>query len=373
MRAVLSGGGSGGHIYPALAIARRLRQEEPDLALLYLGTNHGLERDLVSREDIPFQAIHAQGLMGRGLGGKVRGVFSLVRGVRDAWKILKRFKPDVVIGTGGYVSGPVGLAAGFLRIPLVIQEQNAFPGLTNRNLAKRAYAVFVPFDEARQYFPPTARVLKAGNPVSLPARLLTRDEARERLGLRPDVRLLMATGGSQGAEAINQALLDLLPVVADAPDLGMIWATGKRYYPQVKRAIEERWPDGLDESRIQVFEYFYQIQTVYQAADVSLGRAGMGTITDCQAFGVPAVLIPSPNVSEDHQTKNARVIAAHEAGILMPEKDLTGSIQAVLNLLRDAERTEKMAANMRALFDADAVDRIVQVVVEASRATKGRL
>ena len=373
MRAVLSGGGSGGHIYPALAIARRLLQEEPDVALLYLGTNHGLERELVPREEIPFKTVHAQGLMGRGLGGKVRGVIALARGVTDAWRILKRFKPDVVIGTGGYVSGPVGLAASLLHIPLVIQEQNAFPGLTNRNLAKRAYAVFVPFDEARQYFPPTARVLKAGNPVSLPKTFITRTQARERLGIRPEVRLLMATGGSQGAGAINQALLNLIPVVADSPDLGMIWATGKRYYPQVKRAIEERWPGGLDESRIQVFEYFYQIQTVYQAADVFLGRAGMGTITDCQAFGIPAVLVPSPNVSEDHQTKNARVIESRGAGILVPEKNLVGATTEVLNLLRDAERTAQMAANMRALFDADAVDRIVQVIVEASRATKERL
>ncbi|NMP21614.1 undecaprenyldiphospho-muramoylpentapeptide beta-N-acetylglucosaminyltransferase [Sulfobacillus sp. DSM 109850] len=373
MRAVLSGGGSGGHIYPALAISRGLLQVEPEAELLYLGTNHGLERDLVPRENIPFRAIHAQGLMGRGLGGKVRGVVALVRGVHDAWRILKRFKPDVVIGTGGYASGPVGLAANLLHVPLIIQEQNAFPGLTNRNLAKRAAAVFVPFEEARQYFPPSARVIIAGNPVSVAGERLSKKDGRKRLGLKPEVRLLMATGGSQGARAINELMLDLLGDVHAASDLGMIWATGKRYYRQVKAAIQERFPDGLDESRVQVFEYFYQIQTVYQAADLFVGRAGMGTITDCEAFGVPAVLIPSPNVSEDHQTKNAQVIETRGAGMLIRETDLARDGARVLELLRDTERTGRMAENMRALFDADAVDRIVRTVVEASRASKGRL
>lgn len=372
MRAVLSGGGSGGHIYPALAIAQKLRQEIPDAELIYIGTNHGLEKDLVPRAEIPFRTIHARGLLVRGIRGKVAGVVSAVRGVGEAWRILKRFKPDVVVGTGGYVSGPVGLAASLLHIPLVIQEQNAWPGLTNRSLAKRANAVFVPFEEARQYFPPGARVLLAGNPVAVPETRLSQATAREMLNMSPDVKLLMATGGSQGAQAVNQLMLRLLPDVIRNPALGMIWATGKRYYQDVMAAIHKQWPEGLDQSRLQVFEYFYQIQTVYQAADLFVGRAGMGTITDCQAFGVPAVMIPSPNVSEDHQTKNAAVIESRGAGVLLPEAQIAERAGEVLELLTHPQRAQQMAEQMHALFDADAVDRIVRTIVEVSRASGRR-
>ncbi len=368
MRAVVTGGGSGGHIYPALAIAKELQNRVPRAELLYVGTNHGLEKDLVPRAGIPFATIHARGLLVRGVRSKVSGVMAAVRGLMDAWRILKRFRPDVVIGTGGYVSGPVGLAASLLHIPLVIQEQNVWPGLTNRSLAKRAYAVFVPFEEARQYFPPQTQVLLAGNPINLPAERLSREAAREALDLDPGIRLLMATGGSQGAEAVNQLMLELLPQVVGDSSLGMIWATGKRYYRKVMAALEARYPDGWDRRRIQVFEYFYQIQTVYQAADLYIGRAGMMTQTDCQAFGVPAVLIPSPHVSEDHQTKNASVVEARGAGLMIPEPAVRDRANEVLALLRDQERTRAMADNMHALFDAGALERIIDTVVEASRA-----
>ena len=368
MRVLLSGGGSGGHIYPALAIARGLAQADRHTIFLYVGTNHGLERDLVLRENIAFRAIHARGLLVPGILGKAAGAAAAVRGVWDALGILRAFRPDVVVGTGGYVSGPVGLAAGLMKIPLVIQEQNAFPGLTNRSLARRASAVLVPFEEAVQYFPPRTRVILAGNPVEVPPSRLTRIAARQELKLDPNARVLMATGGSQGAEAINRLMLTLLPEVMARREFGMIWATGKRYYQDVLTQIKRHYPQGLDSKRLQVVEYFYQIQTVYQAADLYIGRAGMMTQTDCQAFGVPAVLIPSPHVSEDHQTKNASVVEARGAGLMIPEPAVRDRANEVLALLRDQERTRAMADNMHALFDAGALERIIDTVVEASRA-----
>jgi len=371
MRVVLSGGGSGGHIYPALAIARGLRAYDDNLELLYIGTNHGLEKDLVPRANIAFATIHARGLLVRGVKGKVVGALTALRGVLDAFRILRGNRPDVVVGTGGYVSGPVGLVATWLHIPLVIQEQNAWPGLTNRSLAKRAYAVLVPFDEAVQHFPVGTRVLIAGNPVDVPIERFTRDAARKELALNSDLRLLMATGGSQGALRVNQVMLDLMPKILEDPQLGMIWATGKRYYGQVMETVKARYGDDLDTRRIQIYEYFYQIQTVYQAADLFLGRAGAMTLTDCQAFGVPTVLIPSPHVSEDHQTKNAAVIQSRGAGISIAESVLGERSDEIIALLKDRERTGKMAENISALFDADALERIVETILEAPR-TSGR-
>lgn len=371
MRVLLTGGGSGGHIYPALAIARGLLAADPDTELLYVGTNHGLERDLVPRAQVPFAAVHARGLLVRGLRGKAAGVLSAIRGTAEAWGILRRFRPDVVVGTGGYVSGPVGLAAGLLNIPLVIQEQNAWPGLTNRQLAKRAQAVLVPFEEAKKYFPERTRVVLVGNPIELPAEPLSKAEARARLGLLSDIRILMATGGSQGALAINRLMLRLMSDVVADPNLGMIWATGKRYYEDMKAQLHQQYPHGWDESRVQIFEYFYEIQTVYQAADLQVCRAGAMTLTDCQAFGMPAVLVPSPNVSEDHQSKNAAVIEGRGAGIRVPEGDLKARRGEILALLRDTSRTDAMAAKMREMFDAHAVERIIDTVREASM-TPGR-
>lgn len=372
MRVLLSGGGSGGHIYPALAIARGLKKADHNVTFLYVGTSHGLESDLVPRENIPFRTIHARGLLVPGLAGKAAGAVTALRGLWDSLHILRTFKPDVVVGTGGYVSGPVGLAAGLLHIPLVIQEQNAWPGLTNRSLARRAAAVLVPFEEAVQYLPKGARVVLAGNPVEVPDMSVSRAEAREQLGLDPDVRLVMATGGSQGAEAVNRLMLNLLPSVLQEPAFGMIWATGKRYFQNVSRQIQRQYPQGLDPKRIQVVEYFYQIQTVLRASDLLVGRAGAMTLTDCQAFGVPMVLIPSPNVSEDHQTRNAEAVAHRGAGMVLKETELTERSDAVLGLLGDEERLSEMAAKVGDSFDAEALDRIVETIRQAARSSQGR-
>jgi UDP-N-acetylglucosamine--N-acetylmuramyl-(pentapeptide) pyrophosphoryl-undecaprenol N-acetylglucosamine transferase len=305
--------------------------------------------------------------MVRGVTGKVAGAISAAQGLREALTILREFRPDVVVGTGGYVSGPVGLAASWLKVPLIIQEQNAWPGLTNRELAKRAYAVFVPYEEARAYFPRGSHVIVAGNPFTAPTRPLTRSQARQALGLSEHLRVLMATGGSQGAEAINALMLRLMPRCQDDPHIGVLWATGQRYYDQVTQELHRRFPDGWDAERLRVEPYFYQIQDMYQASDLYLGRAGAMTLTDCQAFGLPAVLIPSPHVSEDHQTKNARAIERRGAGVVLAESEALDRADEILALLRDIERCREMARAMEALFDGTALDRMVHTIIEAAR------
>ncbi len=362
MRVVVTGGGSGGHIYPALAIARGLIALDPHAKILYLGTNHGLEHDLVPRENLVFRTIHARGLLVPGLTGKALGVLQACIGLVESWGEMRVFKPDVVIGTGGYVSGPVGLAAGLMGIPLIIQEQNAWPGLTNRRLAKKASMVFVPFEEAIRHFPPQTRVVVSGNPVDPPKPLLDRARARQSLGLDNKVRLLMATGGSQGAEAINRLMLDILALMANDATLGAIWATGRRYYETVREEIRRRFPEGLDENRIRVVEYFYQIATAYQACDLFVGRAGAMTTADCQAFSVPMILIPSPHVSEDHQTKNAEALARRGAAVVLPEADIAQRTSDVIDLLKNPVQLGAMAEKAATLYDPQALMRIVTKV-----------
>jgi UDP-N-acetylglucosamine--N-acetylmuramyl-(pentapeptide) pyrophosphoryl-undecaprenol N-acetylglucosamine transferase len=299
----------------------------------------------------------------KGLVGKLTGALAAVRGLAEALTIIGDFRPDVVVGTGGYVSGPVGLAAVIQRVPLIIQEQNAWPGLTNRSLARRARVVFVPFAEAVRYLPTNTRVVIAGNPVERPSERLTRQEARRELGINEDLQVIMATGGSQGADAVNQLMLSLLPAIAHNPRLGMVWATGHRYYQTVIAAVSERFGPELDPKRVQIVEYFYRIAVVYQASDLFVGRAGMGTITDCQAYGVPAVLMPSPNVSEDHQTRNAQALAQRGAGVVLAEAEWPQRVGEVLDLLQDIDRLQVMSAKIAALFDADAVERIVAEIL----------
>lgn len=368
MRVLVSGGGSGGHIYPALAIAKGLRQSDPDCQLLYVGTSHGLEKDLVPRADIPFATIHARGLLVKGVSGKIVGAMVAMRGLFDALAVVRAFRPDVAVGTGGYVSGPVGLAATLQHVPLVIQEQNAWPGWTNRRLARRSVAVLVPYAEAVRYFPSGTRIIVAGNPVQRSSDRLSRHEARRRLGLKEEGRFLMATGGSQGAQAINQFLAGLMPQVLADESLGMIWATGKRYFSSVMAELRQTYPEGWDQERVKVVEYFYDIPLVYQASDLFVGRAGAMTLADCQAYGMPAVLVPSPHVTEDHQTKNAQVIQTRGAGILLAEDVLPGKASEVLALLRDGEGRRKMSERMLSLYDNDAIERIIQTIRDAARA-----
>ncbi|MDA8194809.1 MAG: undecaprenyldiphospho-muramoylpentapeptide beta-N-acetylglucosaminyltransferase [Thermaerobacter sp.] len=363
MRVVLAGGGSGGHIYPALAIARGLADRDPETRILYVGTNHGLECDVVPRTGLPMATIHARGLLGRGVTGKITGVLTTALGVWEGIRIMRRERPAVVVGTGGFVSGPVGLAAWLTGVPLVIQEQNVWPGLTNRLLGRRARTVLVPYPEAVGNFPRGTRTLVAGNPVRLDY-TASRRQAREELGLDPGIALLMITGGSQGAAAVNAFAAILLQKIAGDPTVGLVWATGTRYYRQVLNSLGT---SAWDSTRVRVVEYFYEAQKIYRAADVFFGRAGAMTLADCAAFGLPAILVPSPNVAEDHQTKNARVFAERGAGLVMAESQLAATrADDVLALLGDGARRAEMAQAARGLYDPRAEERILDAIIAAA-------
>ncbi|OLZ09801.1 undecaprenyldiphospho-muramoylpentapeptide beta-N-acetylglucosaminyltransferase [Sulfobacillus thermosulfidooxidans] len=363
MRLIIAGGGSGGHIYPAIAIVKSVRDLVGSLDVLYIGTNHGLERDLVPRQNIPFATIHAKGLLVKGLNGKMQGIWAALRGLLEAMGHIRRFKPDVVVGTGGYVSGPVGLAAVLMGVPLVLQEQNVWPGFTNRTLGPRAKRVIVPFEEAKKYFRAGTSFAVIPNPVVI---TVEQDRAalRQEMDIAADQVVILATGGSQGAEAINRFWLQFLPRFQEHPEWVLLWATGRRYYTGIMEQLNQipTW----NPKQVRVFEYFYEIQKFYRISDIFLGRAGAMTIADCTAFGLPSILVPSPHVSEDHQTKNAQVIANRQAGILIPEPDLLKRGETeLIAILKDRDRRGKMASAALAIYDPLASEKIARTILEA--------
>ncbi|MCL4494128.1 MAG: undecaprenyldiphospho-muramoylpentapeptide beta-N-acetylglucosaminyltransferase [Firmicutes bacterium] len=365
MRLLIAGGGSGGHIYPALTIVDSVRSLLGSVEVLYIGTNHGLEKDLVPRRNIPFATIHARGLLVKGWSGKVRGAVTAVGGSLEAMRHIRRFKPDVVVGTGGYVSGPVGLGAIVMGIPLVLQEQNVWPGFTNRALGPRAKSVIVPFDEARKYFRKETRLTVVPNPVVVTVEE-SRQQLRQEMGISSEQVVILVTGGSQGADAINRFWLHFLPKFAEHPQWVLLWATGSRYFTAVKEEMSKI--GGWEPKQVRVFEYFYEIQKFYRVSDLFMGRSGAMTIADCLAFGLPSILVPSPHVSEDHQTKNAEVIASRDAGILIAEQDLPKRGETeLIAILKDGERRGKMASIALSIYDPSASEKIARAISEAAR------
>ncbi len=357
VRVVLTGGGTGGHVYPALAIAAELRGA---LAVGYLGTARGLEARVVPDGGIPFFAVPATGVLGKSPAAMARGVAAAFSGLARASALLRQLRPDVVVGTGGYVTGPVGLAAALLGIPLFVLEENARPGITNRMLARFARHVAVPWAEAAAGFPPSVRtkVVVTGNPVRREVVTADRQGARAAFDLDPEAPVLLVVGGSLGAEAINEAVLALVRRAGAWPGgAQLLWATGPAYHEGIVRRL------GEAPAWARILPYLHDMPQAYAAADVVVARAGAMTVAEITARGVPAVLVPSPNVTGDHQTANARVLAERGAAVLVPESRLADLGDRVRTLLEDAGRREAMAAASRALGRPDAAATLAALVV----------
>lgn len=365
VRVVLTGGGTGGHVYPALAIAAELG---PGAVVGYLGTARGLEARLVPEAGLPFYPVPATGALGKGAGALPGAALRALRGWAHALRLIRRLRPDVVVGTGGYVTGPVGLAAVTAGIPLFILEENARPGLTNRMLARFARHVAVPWAEAAAGFPPRVRtkVVVTGNPVRREVVEADRAAARAALGLDPQAPVVVVVGGSQGAQAINEQVLalvrerELWPAPAQ-----LVWATGPRYHASLLARLGEvpAWA--------HVVPYIDDMPAAYAAADVVVARAGAMTVAEITARGVPAVLVPSPNVTADHQTANARVLADRGAALLLPEGALPALGPTLRELLADPGRRAEMARASRSLGRPDAAAVLAALVVrDAGRAAR---
>ncbi|MDX1548020.1 MAG: undecaprenyldiphospho-muramoylpentapeptide beta-N-acetylglucosaminyltransferase [Rhodothermales bacterium] len=355
-RILLAGGGTGGHVYPAIAIADAVRALEPEAAIAFAGTTDRLEWEAVPKAGYAIHPITVSGLQRKLTPRNLAVPFKLARGLWQSWRLVGDFDADVAVGTGGYVSGPVLLAASLRGRPLVLQEQNAHAGVTNRLLAKRAAQIHVAFPEAKAAFP-EANCHLSGNPTRDDLRHADRAEARAHFGVPEGASMLLVFGGSLGSAALNAAMQKHLAALLADENAYVVWQTGNRYYDRLEAAVE-------DHPRLRLLKYIDRMDLAYAAADLALCRAGAITCSELMVTGTPAILVPSPNVAEDHQTKNARSMETAGAAVLIPEARLDDAFLAEAPaLLADAERRTRMSEAARTLARPDAAHDIARNVL----------
>lgn len=342
-RVIISGGGTGGHIFPAISIANALKSADASVEILFVGAFGRMEMELVPAAGYRIEGLPVTGLRRKRVWANLKVIYDLFRSIRQAGKILDEFMPDAAVGVGGYASGPLLWVAARRKIPFLIQEQNSYAGITNRLLAGKAAVICVAYEGMEKYFP-GEKIILSGNPVrtGFGSSDLLRAEALHYFGIDPGRKVVLVLGGSQGAGTINAALERSAAAVKES-DAFFIWQAGRFYYEKVKETA-----DGKALTNVRVMSFIDRMDFAYAAADVIVSRAGAGTISELCIAGRPVILVPSPNVVDDHQTKNANALTARNAAIMihdnMAEELL---VDEVLALLNDASRRESLSASIR--------------------------
>lgn len=362
IRAIISGGGTGGHVYPALALAQALIARHDEV--LYVGTSQGMESRLIPREGIPFAAVSVEGWPRKLSLAIFRAGYKLGRGLIEAQRLLAHWRPQIVIGTGGYVCGPVVMAAAISGVPIVLHEQNALPGVTNRQLARWAKKVCLTFKEAAAYLPERIPTVVTGLPVRQSIISMDRLTGASQLGVDPGKFLLLVAGGSQGARSINRSMLGVYHYLAGKPDFQVFHITGQSGYEETINGLRQAGIGLVNSGNITIKPYLYEIEAALAAADLVVCRAGASFLAEIAVRGLPAVIIPYPHATDNHQEKNARAMEAAGAAEVILDRDLNGSSlqTAVERLWRDTPRRQAMADSSRRLGRPDALERILEVV-----------
>ena len=334
-RFLISGGGTGGHIFPAVSIANEIRRRYPEAKILFVGAENRMEMEKVPAAGYEIKGLPVCGFDRKNLLKNVRVLVKLYQSMRMAKKILRDFAPDIAIGVGGYASGPMLKEAQKRGIPTLIQEQNSYAGVTNKLLAKGAAAICVAYEGMERFFP-AEKIVMTGNPVRRNLLLCTTDpaDARRAFNLDPDRRTILVVGGSLGARTVNESIIAALPDIAAANDVQVIWQTGKYYDESTRKALE-----ASPAKNVVRMPFISNMDVAYRAAGLVVSRAGASSISELQLLGKPSILVPSPNVAEDHQTKNALALANRNAAIMV----------------RDAESVEKLGRTMLATVHDDAL------------------
>lgn len=352
---ILSGGGTGGHIYPAIAIANELKRRFPNAEFLFVGAH-----DRMEMEKVPEAGYHIKGLWISGIQRKLTlknlaFPFKLISSVWNARKIVKHFKPDIAIGTGGFASGPLLYVAALKNIPTLIQEQNSYPGITNKFLSKKAHKICVAYDHLERFFPKN-KIIKTGNPVrqgllSIDSKTL---EAKRVFNLNPDKRTLLVLGGSLGAKRVNELIEKKLDFL-NTQNIQIIWQCGKLYYAQYK--IYNNTKD------VRVYEFLNDMDLAYAAADIVISRAGASSVSELCIVGKPTIFVPSPNVAEDHQTKNALAVVEKDGALLIHEADLEVDFENKFSqLIASPKRQKELGQNIKQLALVNATTDIADEV-----------
>jgi len=354
MKILIAGGGTGGHVNPALAMANNLRIKYPDAEFLFVGSKRGLENDLVPKEGYKITNVPVLGFSRKGGLSKLWPYMVLVAGVIKSFFIFLKFKPDLALGTGGYASGPILFWTSLFKVPTLLHEQNVLPGITNKMLSKRASIVAVSFPESKNHLKNAKRVEVTGNPIRKKILSAKRVDSRAVLGLKENEKLVIIMGGSQGAKPINDAVVEMLDGIYKDGDFKLIYAPGKRHYVAVSSVIKNKFEN------VEIPSYIYDADVVYSAADLIVNRAGASTISEIAVLGVPAILIPSPYVAENHQEKNARTLEANGGCIVLKDEQLSGQVlyNNILSIINDPIKSESMKKSCKAVGIRDALDKL---------------
>ncbi len=366
MNVILAGGGTAGHINPALTIARTIKSKCEGANILFVGNKNSLEEKLVTKAGFDIKFIRVTGFKRTLSLHNFKTISWFLKSVADCKKIIKDFKADIVIGTGGYVSGPLVFAAQSLGVKTAIHEQNAFPGLTTKFLSKRADALFISFDSSRKYFKSAKNIILTGNPLDSAFLFGDKSEARKKLGIPDDAFYLLSFAGSLGARVINETMLDVIGKNAKSKDFYHTHATGSFGYKWMPDLLKKQGFDINKKSHIDVLEYIYDMPVRLSACDAVVSRAGAITLGELTAQGKPSILIPSPNVTNNHQYHNAMSLVNENAALIIEEKDLTPDAlyDKVMSLKNDPELCKTLSVNASRCALLNAAEEIYKGIID---------
>ena len=366
IRVIISGGGTGGHIFPAVSIANAIREKQPDAEILFVGAEGRMEMQRVPAAGYEIKGLPVAGFDRKHLWRNVSVVIKLLRSRIMARRIIKAFRPMVAVGVGGYASGPTLDVAGKMGIPTLLQEQNSYAGVTNKLLAKNARRICVAYDGMERFFP-ADRILFTGNPVrqNLLHITLTRQEAAQQMGLDPAKRTVLIVGGSLGARSMNESVLQQLELIRQQTDVQFVWQTGKYYSEAIAQQLKER----TCPSNLHVMDFISDMAVAYAAADLVVSRAGAGSISEFCLLGKPVILVPSPNVAEDHQTKNAMALVQKDAALYVPDAEAPDNLlPTAISTVKNTKKLQALSQNILRLPRPNAASDIADEVIRLAEA-----
>ena len=365
IRVIISGGGTG-HIFPAVSIANAIREKHPDAEILFVGAEGRMEMQRVPAAGYEIKGLPVAGFDRKHLWRNVSVVIKLLRSRIMARRIIKAFRPMVAVGVGGYASGPTLDVAGKMGIPTLLQEQNSYAGVTSKLLAKNARRICVAYDGMERFFP-ADRILFTGNPVrqNLLHITLTRQEAAQQMGLDPAKRTVLIVGGSLGARSMNESVLQQLELIRQQTDVQFVWQTGKYYSEAIAQQLKERTcPPNL-----HVMDFISDMAVAYAAADLVVSRAGAGSISEFCLLGKPVILVPSPNVAEDHQTKNAMALVQKDAALYVPDAEAPDNLlPTAISTVKNTKKLQALSQNIVRLARPNAASDIADEVIRLAEA-----
>ncbi len=360
IKVIISGGGTGGHVFPAIAIADAIKKKRPDTEFLFVGANGKIEMEKVPKAGYAIEGLNISGFHRKSIRRNLSFGFKLIQSLWRARKIVVKFKPDVVVGVGGYASGPTLYMASRQGIPTLVQEQNSYAGVTNKLLSKKVNKICVAYKDMGRYFP-AAKLQLTGNPVREEIRKMTvtREEGIQYFNLDPNKKTIVVVGGSLGAKSMNIAMAANADFIRQNSQVQILWQAGKLYIDEFSKSATAQCEN------VKISQFIDRMDLAYAAADVVIGRAGALTISELCLVGKPAVLIPSPNVAEDHQTKNAMALVKENAAVLVEDKDADALIvKKALEILWEKDWADDLSRNILGMAKPDAADDIAEVVLD---------